>query len=247
MMMRRRRVYPRVCGGTLCIATGASSVVGLIPACAGEPVAPQRVAQGAEVYPRVCGGTGWRGGMTDRRPGLSPRVRGNLARRVLFDSGQRSIPACAGEPQAAAAAGVAGEVYPRVCGGTAKAIPEAHPMRGLSPRVRGEPELHRPHRRRPRVYPRVCGGTATYSRRRLVCLGLSPRVRGNPSCPPHWTARGRSIPACAGEPRCGRFAQLQRQVYPRVCGGTTAGRYRPDEPAGLSPRVRGNQGRRRCI
>ena len=35
-------------------------------------------------------------------------------------------------------------------------------------------------------------------------VGLSPRVRGSPPHPLGLLARHRSIPACAGEPRCPR-------------------------------------------
>ena len=51
--------------------------------------------------------------------------------------GQRSIPACAGEPALDNASGYQERVYPRVCGGT---IPKADAqvvVEGLSPRVRG--------------------------------------------------------------------------------------------------------------
>ena len=52
--------------------------------------------------------------------GLSPRVRGNLALVALLLVALRSIPACAGEPQAALAKIRLTWVYPRVCGGTSK-------------------------------------------------------------------------------------------------------------------------------
>ena len=69
--------------------------------------------------------------------GLSPRVRGNLLNAALVCLGLRSIPACAGEPAAAAAVIGMIPVYPRVCGGTAPAHSAMARGRGLSPRVRG--------------------------------------------------------------------------------------------------------------
>ena len=71
--------------------------------------------------------------------------------------------------------------------------------------------------------------------------GLSPRVRGNP--PVRLSARlsGRSIPACAGEPRIGYTADEAWEVYPRVCGGTSPALDAGTGRRGLSPRVRGNQ------
>ncbi len=115
---RRRRVYPRVCGGTtplslamvgdeglsprvrgnLAMRRSATAPSGSIPACAGEPQL-HKVGHGVRwVYPRVCGGTAnlllkVAGGL-----GLSPRVRGNLSAFHLPAQARGSIPACAGEP-----------------------------------------------------------------------------------------------------------------------------------------------------
>ena len=76
-------VYPRVCGGTL-----AGCLSG--------------VAETREVYPRVCGGTNFIRDFLKCLSlwGLSPRVRGNPhpQRHVRPPLNQRSIPACAGEP-----------------------------------------------------------------------------------------------------------------------------------------------------
>ena len=59
--------------------------------------------------------------------------------------------------------------------------------------------------RSPRVYPRVCGGTLLTGAGVSYAEGLSPRVRGNPVRSKAAASAGRSIPACAGEPRrCGR-------------------------------------------
>ena len=114
----RRRVYPRVCGGTgfrapaLCLRQGLSprvrgnrlqschsrSGMGSIPACAGEPfrhLAPGRISG---VYPRVCGGTPDGQPDTIFRRGLSPRVRGNHDTGLSPPRPAGSIPACAGEP-----------------------------------------------------------------------------------------------------------------------------------------------------
>ena len=72
-----KRVYPRVCGGTLrrtttdsvrrglsprvrgnlSLSAGGAGVSRSIPACAGEPPSALRRSRTKEVYPRVCGGT----------------------------------------------------------------------------------------------------------------------------------------------------------------------------------------------
>ena len=71
---------------------------GSIPACAGEPARHWELSHDGEVYPRVCGGTPTICWSTGSRPGLSPRVRGNLSWGVVSVWVIRSIPACAGEP-----------------------------------------------------------------------------------------------------------------------------------------------------
>ena len=94
---RGRRVYPRVCGGTIYwvrfdglerglsprvrgnLGVSAARVCGpgSIPACAGEPRLAARHSRRTWVYPRVCGGTLFKTCGSSVCPGLSPRVRGN--------------------------------------------------------------------------------------------------------------------------------------------------------------------------
>ena len=134
------KVYPRVCGGTLHLVpiptgrTGLSPRVrgnrrriagremagGSIPACAGEPVPRLTQAMQRKVYPRVCGGTPLPTSGTSGGWGLSPRVRGNPLVPCPRPAAGGSIPACAGEPRIGAIGRRRGEVYPRVCGGTAR-------------------------------------------------------------------------------------------------------------------------------
>ena len=150
-----------------------------IPACAGEPQEFAAVEVSKTVYPRVCGGT--EGSITIRRisHGLSPRVRGNPVRSVIRLAGQRSIPACAGEPGIRGVVEHFAKVYPRVCGGTGDGHSSLRVVVGLSPRVRGnlfetlnflapersipacagEPGIFPPPVPPQQVYPRVCGGT----------------------------------------------------------------------------------------
>ena len=86
----------------------------------------------------------------------------------------------------------------------------------------------------------MCGGTIVGFLVVLVFVGLSPRVRGNQSRQGCRHSRRRSIPACAGEPVGAEGDGLARQVYPRVCGGTSCPATSRPCAAGLSPRVRGN-------
>ena len=192
--------------------------------------------------------------------GLSPRVRGNRIEICIITKGDGSIPACTGEPSKVRSRTIQNWVYPRVYGGTSEPISKITIPPGLSPRVRGNPFLTKKASEimgsipactgEPaydsalewvlRVYPRVYGGTRMMSWRLLPSLGLSPRVRGNrrnPSVPYGGTG---SIPACTGEPSCGRIPCNMWRVYPRVYGGTTTFSVDALLARGLSPRVRGN-------
>ena len=122
LLSAARWVYPRVCGGTLVAIPRRQSATGLsprvrgnlgrpyrpgrrprsIPACAGEPPGGNPSRRVALVYPRVCGGTTRSLKFAPFWVGLSPRVRGNHRRKVKTKTFWRSIPACAGEPRAAA-------------------------------------------------------------------------------------------------------------------------------------------------
>ena len=75
---------------------------------------------------------------------------------------------------------------------------------------------------------------------RSPVLGLSPRVRGNRLSNFFHPRSGRSIPACAGEPRLPLVGFCATRVYPRVCGGTPCLPLSSGYSRGLSPRVRGN-------
>ena len=192
--------------------------------------------------------------------GLSPRVRGNRGREHPVGASLGSIPACAGEPAPEASSDSVISVYPRVCGGTHSPFWRMTPIRGLSPRVRGNRDADplsdslagsipacagEPHRRYcrsslPGVYPRVCGGTMITRWVGALYRGLSPRVRGNLQNGLVYRTRQRSIPACAGEPLRRITTPLCGQVYPRVCGGTVSRLLFQASGAGLSPRVRGN-------
>ena len=149
-----------------------------------------------------------------------------------------------------------------MCGGTDGAYLIAYRVRGLSPRVRGNPDetatasggegsipacAGEPFLRCGvmvglRVYPRVCGGTNCSDDPLCTESGLSPRVRGNHSRRDFGRGSDRSIPACAGEPVENLGPLEEIEVYPRVCGGTFSVTQYRGRSAGLSPRVRGNRG-----
>ena len=154
----RRRVYPRVCGGSRYCGKECRSAAGLsprvrgklrhivhpvrrvgsIPACAGEAGKSTRSARIPRVYPRVCGGSNWAWPPVLVLQGLSLRVRGKRLELGLPPGGGRSIPACAGEAQGQEARAGWFKVYPRVCGGSRSSSRNIQYHRGLSPRVRGK-------------------------------------------------------------------------------------------------------------
>ena len=153
--------------------------------------------------------------------GSIPACAGNPSMPAVIAASTGSIPACAGEPPTGMTPDTPGRVYPRVCGGTSRRGYWRGIAGGLSPRVRGNPELQaallaagrsipacagEPEfdwaaPRVAEVYPRVCGGTAEYTRRTGILAGLSPRVRGNHHRRGDSGGQRGSIPACAGEPR----------------------------------------------
>ena len=108
-----------------------------IPACTGNPVRLLRSRMLPPVYPRVYGESRRVLQVVVGVGGLSPRVRGILARIANAVVGRRSIPACTGNPQRASLGTIRREVYPRVYGESAPMMPAGPAQTGLSPRVRG--------------------------------------------------------------------------------------------------------------
>ena len=94
--------------------------------------------------------------------------------------------------------------------------------------------------RRGGVYPRACGGTASPRPPVDIPGGLSPRLRGNLDHKQAVKVKKGSIPAPAGEPKYPQMIIRTLSVYPRACGGTSAGKSAAAVGGGLSPRLRGN-------
>ena len=164
---RCSRVYPRGCGATRRDRPARSERRGLsprvrgnrqidfdvtrgnrsIPAGAGQPCPASARNPRRRVYPRGCGATAAIASRISALAGLSPRVRGN-PQRLRGDRGaDGSIPAGAGQPRTRSWSGSWRWVYPRGCGATPCRTVELAPLRGLSPRVRGNPEAAIPLRR----------------------------------------------------------------------------------------------------
>ena len=133
---------------------------------------------------------------------------------------------------------------PRVRGNLAECSAHTRPRRSI-PACTGEPEHPIDVLDRSAVYPRVYGGTGASQHFPRMGNGLSPRVRGNLPSLCVSIGKGRSIPACTGEPQCDVLHVGKSQVYPRVYGGTDVWFLPQDHSYGLSPRVRGNL--HRCV
>ena len=222
-MRARRRVYPRVGGGTAGAIlegetlyglsprgrgnqgrpVGRDHGVGSIPAWAGEPSALRSFAASCRVYPRVGGGTANRALPEAKRSGLSPRGRGNRRWFPRHPSSVRSIPAGAGGTIAS------GDLLPA--------------RKGLSPRGRGNLAATERRVGIRRSIPAWAGEPSTPAAGGpdRPQLGLSPRGRGNPIGSRRQGASIGSIPAWAGEPG-------KRMLYRWLVKG-------------LSPRGRGNR------
>ena len=197
-----------------------SDCLGSIPAYAGEPLAYDLSQIEARVYPRVCGGASITTRFGISWEGLSPRMRGSRRSTRPTRPRMGSIPAYAGEPDTRRIHLADRRVYPRVCGGALRHLPNRHSLKGLSPRMRGslieqlhyslrvgsipayagEPALAEGKLSALRVYPRVCGGACPSCDSPMACSGLSPRMRGSLSRRDRCSGGIGSIPAYAGEP-----------------------------------------------
>ncbi len=235
------RAYPRVCGATGVADLRSKGFQGLsprvrgnprhslivfstggpIPACAGQPFAEAINSAISTAYPRVCGATFDVIAWDHEGQGLSPRVRGNPRFNPYDPPPPGPIPACAGQPNPNVLMPRRLGAYPRVCGATDDDRLAFCPLKGLSPRVRGnrdwspcgtprvrpipacagQPATSARLTRQRRAYPRVCGATAATSSAGVPMRGLSPRVRGNRQQQGFGRCLQGPIPACAGQPK----------------------------------------------
>ena len=87
-----------------------------IPACAGNTSASAASDPALAVHPRVCGEYGFTPDNEALFGGSSPRVRGTQGAACGNQSGDRFIPACAGNTNRSTTAARRCAVHPRVCG-----------------------------------------------------------------------------------------------------------------------------------
>ena len=151
--------------------------------------------------------------------------------------------------------------HPRACGANVVIGDGLIPVAGSSPRVRGKPAGHRRTECGSRIiparagqtsashlcrwagpdHPRACGANVNWLVAPSSMYGSSPRVRGKPSPTATTRARGRIIPARAGQtsPCCPHA--IGSSDHPRACGANVVVSECHDCVSGSSPRVRGKR------
>ncbi len=186
--------------GSQVTTTDPVSVLGSIPAYAGEPVLTDAEHGTYRVDPRVRGGASVAKSSAINGKGRSPRTRGSREPQRHGHQPAGSIPAYAGEPKKRHHHQRQRQVDPRVRGGAVRFDLWHHEAPGRSPRTRGSPSIYvpivvgvgsipayagEPHTARSlraaiEVDPRVRGGARRKSSAALAIPGRSPRTRGSP-------------------------------------------------------------------
>ncbi len=228
---------PRV-RGTADPAAGVPHVNRIIPACAGNGDSARKTRSPRADHPRVCGERQFVFHGDSVPFGSSPRVRGTACSGATMEYIRRIIPACAGNGRHGQAQHLRAADHPRVCGERTQGLEGRDQEGGSSPRVRGTAREQKGLTQQQRIipacagngstrwantgtptdHPRVCGERSTESKGGGLKPGSSPRVRGTVIEGGAFNARGRIIPACAGNgPGC-RPSCLYVPDHPRVCG-----------------------------
>ncbi len=191
--------------------------------------------------------------------GSSPRLRGTCPGKRGDRGGGRFIPAPAGNMPSFLTPLPAYSVHPRACGEHNPVAPLNLPHAGSSPRLRGTwlyragrgglyrfipaPAGNIPHPYRrlwlSSVHPRACGEHPRMFTWTLVPAGSSPRLRGTYLADPSRSAKGRFIPAPAGNIQPAHKLRPGGAVHPRACGEHGLELWLLDTGAGSSPRLRG--------
>ena len=189
---------PRVRGTLTWWQSWQRSTHGPSPRVRGTLALATRHGQVAPVHPRVCGehlfllvGGVW-------MYGPSPRVRGTRDCRLRFPTGNRSIPACAGNTRRCPRSGQIPTVHPRVCGEHARGVgARAGALRSI---------------------PACAGNTISIATLSRAVTGPSPRVRGTRVHDGEGGAVPGPSPRVRGTPSALSSADPSGSVHPRVCG-----------------------------
>ena len=182
-------------------SSGGHAGRGLTPACAGTSALPRSTASASRAHPRVRGDVAQR--MVDRLggEGSPPRARGRLATRSAHREASGLTPACAG---------------------TSFQHPKPSTSMRAHPRVRGDVQ-------------RAYGVPASVT-------GSPPRARGRPGARGRTRADGGLTPACAGTSHPAALSATGEGAHPRVRGDVADFEQRERVESGSPPRARGRPG-----
>ena len=215
---------------------------GIIPACAGNTIAPIRSIASLRDHPRVCGEHLSRFRALARWHEDHPRVCGEHALDwESQDNPQGSSPRVRGTRVPLPPFATEVVDHPRVCGEHSTLTAISTLRTGSSPRVRGT--LYRRFRSHADTgiipacagntaerawrgtidgdHPRVCGEHNSGQIVKRLAGGSSPRVRGTPRAERHAGIADGIIPACAGNTPGPQHRVRQQWDHPRVCGEHT--------------------------
>mgnify|MGYP003872208549 CR=1 FL=1 len=228
------------------------------PACAGETLAPARLAMPPAVQPRVCGRDKAGAANFGTTCGSAPRVRERHPGRPKGSRNKRFSPACAGETLASRTRPTPSSVQPRVCGRDDQFGRSSNGGAGSAPRVRERPggcfASWSPTRFSPAcagetirsfgapqmqpVQPRVCGRDTLAATMPDIASGSAPRVRERLAVAQTNGYNLRFSPACAGETSAVGWRSSRSAVQPHVCGRDTGTSPASPAASGSAPRVR---------
>ena len=222
---------PKIDGGT---------VVGIIPACAGNTAGARSGGRARRDHPRMCGEHQTIDTWNGKEVGSSPHVRGTQPSRCPISTRTGIIPACAGNTRRFCFLFLLVRDHPRMCGEHGSRQTKEKSFSGSSPHVRGTRSgcccgvgcfgiipacagntiFFFQRKRRIRDHPRMCGEHTWVPNTKGTLQGSSPHVRG--------TLVGRLcqlkemgiIPACAGNTGSGLRGGPGRRDHPRMCGNT---------------------------
>ena len=179
----RTTVHPRVCGEQWKRCVSVMRCVGssprvrgtasrrlrclltkrFIPACAGNSDPLHKLDLPQAVHPRVCGEQCPDSRQIVSTLGSSPRVRGTVMIGKFVQTGQRFIPACAGNRHLWTVYTRRIAVHPRVCGEQFRSSDPKIVTTGSSPRVRGTVASWKPFVNAMRFIPACAGNSLAFS------------------------------------------------------------------------------------
>ncbi len=218
VVTRSWSVHPRGCGEYIKYWSLIKPFIRFIPADAGNTCVYVVCHCSLTVHPRGCGEYRLPLLLVPSHHGSSPRMRGIRLHPFRFVRPLRFIPADAGNTAQHGGGSRPVSVHPRGCGEYQRRHDQPGFRVGSSPRMRGiltNPSLPRADLRfipadagntaymqginiADAVHPRGCGEYARKGRMVAGGAGSSPRMRGIPLIDAIASARGRFIPADAG-------------------------------------------------